>query len=79
MAVSTLALLTSIQTTASLKCLGVSVFYVLKGVILSEIDSRNGPIKFEYFSRRVLKNNNAINRGCIELFDAIKYSSFILY
>ena len=27
----------------------VSVFKVLKGVILSEIDSRNGPIKLAYF------------------------------
>ena len=48
MVASSLALPTSFRT-ASLKVPWVSVSYVLKGVILSEIDSRNGPIKLEYF------------------------------
>ena len=48
MVASSLALPTSFRTASFKSALG-KCFQVLKGVILSEIDSRNGPIKLEYF------------------------------
>ena len=48
MVASSLALPTSFRTASFKSALG-KCFLSAKGVILSEIDSRNGPIKFEYF------------------------------
>ena len=60
---SNLALPTCFRT-ASLKAPRVSVFYVVKGVILSEIDSRNGPIKLESF---VMPCSKCIYVSCFPL------------
>ena len=49
MVASSLALPTSFRSASFKSALGISVFYVLKGVSLSEIDSRNGPIKLAHF------------------------------